>query len=69
MAIDNYLISNKRLKTLKLEGVKMTNDDFIELSETIEASKSLRTLDLSNNKLRNCGCREVASVLLQNKSL
>ena len=64
MAIDNYLISNQRLKTLKLVGVKMTNDDFIELSETIEVNKSLRKLDLSNNKLRNCGCREVASVLL-----
>ena len=46
MAIDNYLISNQRLKTLKLVGVKMTNDDFIELSETIEVNKSLRKIDL-----------------------
>lgn len=47
MAIDNYLITNPNLMSLKLMGVKMKYDDFMELSTSIETSKHLKSLDLS----------------------
>ena len=68
MAIDNYLVSNS-LRTLKLIGVGMTIDHFVEISGTLETSRTLQRLDLSQNNLRNSGCREVAGILSRNKSL
>lgn len=63
MAIDNYMAGNVLLRSLKLIGVRMDVDSFKEISQTIKASTALRTLDISQNKLRNAGCREVASIL------
>jgi len=47
----------------------MTVDYFLEISTTLETIRNLKTLDVSHNKLRNPGCREMANVLLRNKSL
>ena len=38
MAIDNYLIQNSRLKTLKLIGVKMGYDNLKHIAGSIEVS-------------------------------
>jgi hypothetical protein len=47
----------------------MTYDSFLELSSSLEIVTHLKTLDISNNKLRDSGCREIASILIRNKSL
>ena len=47
MAVDNYLIQNPRLHTLKLVGVKMTSDLLKLIAGTVEGSRNLRTLDLA----------------------
>lgn len=47
MAVDNYLIQNPRLRSLKLVGVKMNNDMLKLIAGTIEVSQNLRSLNLS----------------------
>ena len=69
MAVDNYLIQNQSLKSLKLVGVKLTNDLLKVIAGTIEVSRTLNSLDLSRNNLRNGGCREMSKVLKRNSSL
>ena len=69
MAVDNYLIQNPKLRTLKLIGVKMTNDLLKLIAGTIEGSLNLRTLNLAQNSLKNGGCREIAKILKRNVSL
>lgn len=69
MAVDNYLISNPRLRTLKLIGVKMGNDLLKLIAGTVEVSSNLRKLDLAQNTLKNGGCREIAKILKRNTSL
>lgn len=69
MAIDNYIVNTSSLRTLKLIAVGMNIDHFVEIAGTLEISRTLQRLDLSNNCLRNAGCREIASVLNRNKSL
>ena len=69
MAVDNYLIQNGRLKTLKLIGVKMGYDNLKHIAGSIEVSQNLRSLDLSQNSLKNSGCREIAKILKRNTSL
>ena len=69
MCIDNYLIQNSMLKTLKLMGVMLNYDGFKHIAGPIEVSKSLRHLNLSQNNLKNGGCREIANILKRNTSL
>ena len=69
MAVDNYLISNPRLRTLKLIGVKMGNDLLKLIAGTIEVSSNLHKLDVSQNTLKNGGCREISKILKRNTSL
>ena len=69
MAVDTYLINNRKLRTLKLVGVKMGNDLLRLIAGTIEVSTNLRSLDLSQNSLKNGGCREMAKILKRNQSL
>lgn len=69
MAVDNYLIQNPRLRTLKLVGVKLTNDLLKLIAGTIEVSLNLRTLNLAQNSLKNGGCREIGKILKRNASL
>lgn len=47
MAVDNYLIQNPRLRTLKLMGVKLNNDMLKVIAGTIEVSQNLRSLNLA----------------------
>ena len=54
---------------MKLVGVKMGNDLLKLIAGTIEVSQNLRRLDLSQNSLKNGGCREIAKILKRNVSL
>ena len=47
----------------------MNNDLLKIIAGTIEVSTNLRSLDLSQNILKNGGCREVAKILKRNQSL
>mmetsp|Transcript_26926 Transcript_26926/g.36002 ORF Transcript_26926/g.36002 Transcript_26926/m.36002 type:complete len:172 (-) Transcript_26926:399-914(-) len=47
MAVDNYLIQNPRLRTLKLVGVKLNNDLLKLIAGTVEVSQNLHSLDLA----------------------
>ena len=69
MAIDTYLIKNQKLADLVLKDVRM-NQDFLKIiAGTVETSRSLRRLDLSQNMLRNGGAKEVGKILTRNLSL
>ena len=69
MAIDNYLIQNTQLKTLKLVGVQMGYDNLKHIAGSIEVNQNLRSLDLQQNNLKNSGCREIAKILTRNRSI
>jgi len=70
MAIDNYLNQNdSKLKKLKLQGTRLSFDMLKQIAGSVESSKSLAHLDLSNNILRNPGAFEIAQILKRNTSL
>ena len=55
MAIDNFMISNQCLQKLVLINVGLTNEMFEVFSDTISASVSLRSINLSQNQLKDSG--------------
>ena len=69
MAIDNFIVVNDNLKHLSLVNVKMTSDMLRLLEGSFTTSKSITTLKLSSNPLRNVGARDVARILTKNTSI
>jgi hypothetical protein len=49
MAIDTFLIQNPYLRKLKLINVGMTNEHFKVFSVTVAQSRTLISLDISQN--------------------
>jgi len=68
MTLDNYLISNPRLRKLALVGVGLTSDYFFYISDSLSQCP-LRKLNLNSNTLRNNGANEVARVLQDSKTI
>ena len=69
MAIDNYIVVNDNLKHLTLSNIKMTSDMLRLLEGSFTTSKSITTLNISSNPLRNVGARDVARILTKNTSI
>jgi hypothetical protein len=69
MAIDNYIVVNDNLKHLTLANIKMTSDMLRLLEGSFTTSKSITTLNISSNPLRNVGARDIARILTKNTSI
>jgi len=69
MAIDNFLISNPNLKKLVLINVNMTNESLKLFSGTISCSTTLKSLNLSQNNLKDSGAIQLSEILLSNQTL
>lgn len=55
MAIDNFIVSNQCLQKLVLICMNITPEIFKLMSESISKSKSLKSLNLSHNSLKDAG--------------
>jgi|LauGreDrversion4_2_1035121.scaffolds.fasta_scaffold49074_3 hypothetical protein len=69
MAIDTYLIKNSNLCELVLVDTRLNQDMLKIIAGTIETSKTLKKLDLSQNVLKNGGAREVSKIINRNSSI
>lgn len=69
MAIDTYLIKNSNLCELVLVDTRLNQDMLKIIAGTIETSKTLKKLDLSQNVLKNGGAREVSKIINRNTSI
>ena len=69
MAIDTYLIKNSNLCELVLFDTRLNQDMLKIIAGTIETSKTLKKLDLSQNVLKNGGAREVSKIINRNSSI
>lgn len=63
MAIDNYIVQNNRLKSLKLISVKMTHDHLRLIINALEVQPAVKTIDFSYNSLKNGGAIEISRLL------
>ena len=55
MAVDNFLIANPNLQKVTLINVNLTSESFRFLAGTIAMSTTLRSLDVSQNNLKDSG--------------
>ena len=69
MAIDTYLIKNSNLCELVLVDTRLNQDMLKIIAGTIETSKTLKKLDLSQNVLKNGGARVVSKIINRNSSI